>query len=212
MKNNIIKRTVCAALAAVSLSACVAVPSALNTTGSKLSLVNSIEAEAAFSPFYATATVTGTSLRDRPNGTNIARLWAFTPMYVTDETRTGRNYWYKVKTPYGEGWVNGRYVDRCTSDEYVFRSKFLNGKKTAFVMERKGVDCREKPSMDSKSTGNYWFMRTVDIDRIEPVGRDGIVWGHLANGRGYIPLNDGKGRIHCDLMSKEEANRMKQYY
>jgi uncharacterized protein YgiM (DUF1202 family) len=44
---NVIKKTVCAALSAITLSACVIVPTSFNKT----SFVNSIEANAAFSPY-----------------------------------------------------------------------------------------------------------------------------------------------------------------
>jgi hypothetical protein len=208
---NVIKRTVCAALTAVSLSACVVVPSALNTTASKTALVNSIEAEAAFSPFYGTISILGTSLRDRPNGRNIAKLWQFTPVYVTDETRVGRNYWYKVKTPDGEGWVNGRYVDKCSTEEYIIRSKFAEGKRIAFVTARKGIGCKKSPSMNAASAGTIWFMGTAEIERIWPTSSDGIVWAQLTDGS-FLPLTNGKSMNSVDLMTKEQAARMRSLY
>ncbi|WP_303805330.1 hypothetical protein [Ruminococcus flavefaciens] len=211
MKNNIIKRTVCAALAAVSLSACVAVPSALNNTASKISLVNSIEAEAAFQPFYATVSIMGTSLYDSPNRGYKAKLWAFTPLYVTDETRVGRNYYYKVQTPEGEGWVNGRYVDRCSREEYDIRVDFAEGKRYVFGTNIRGMVYRKSPSVDSEVAGRIWFLYIAQIERIWPTGSDGIVWGQLTNG-GFLQLSDGKGHRTVELLSKEEADRLNSIY
>ena len=44
--NTTVKKYLCAAMSAVTMAACVVVPSALNTKDSKLSIVNSVEADA----------------------------------------------------------------------------------------------------------------------------------------------------------------------
>ena len=208
---NIIRKTICSALAAVTLSACVVVPSALNNSGSKVSVVNSMEAEAAFSPFYATVTVTGTSLRDTPGGRNIKSLAAFTPLYVNGERRVGRNYWYSVTTPYGSGWVNGRSVDKCTKTEYDIRTEFIKGRRYVFGYEFRGIIYRKSPSVDAPVAGRIDFTRIAQIERIWPTGRDGIVWGQLTNG-GFLQLCDEKGRRTVEIITKEQADRLRNLY
>ena len=208
---NIIRKTICSALAAVTLSACVVVPSALNNSGSKVSVVNSIDAEAAFSPFYGTVSILGTSLRKTPNGAIIANLWQFTPVYVTEESRVGRNYWYYVRTPQGDGWVNGRYVDKSTEAEYSIRNDYLKGKRYVFGTARKGMIYRESPSVNAGVAGKIWFLSIAQIERIWPTGRDGIVWGQLTNG-GYLQLTDEKGRRTVDLLTKEQAKEWQDMY
>ena len=208
---NIFRKTISSVMAAVTLSACVVVPSALNKTDSSVSLVNSIEAEAAFSPFYGTISILGTSLRDRPNGRNIAKLWQFTPVYVTDETRVGRNYWYKVKTPDGDGWVNGRYVDRATKAEYDIRIDYINGRRYVFGTSRKGIEYRASASVNAKVTGRIEFTRIAQIERIWPTSSDGIVWAQLTNG-GFLQLTDKNGRKAIDLLTKAQADRLRDLY
>ena len=208
---NIFRKSICSVMTAVTLSACVVVPSALNMKDSKIAVVTSMDAEAAFEPFYATVTVTGTSLNSRPNGGYKAKLWAFTPMYVIDETRVGRNYYYKVQTPEGEGWVNGRSVDRCTKVEYDIRIDFINGRRYVFGTDRKGIVYRESPRVDAKVSGSIGFTRIAQIERIWPTGSDGIVWGQLTNG-GYLQLTDEKGRRTVDLLTKEQAKEWQDMY
>ena len=194
--------------AAVALSACVLAPTSFSTNGSKLSFVNTIEAEAAFNPYYGLLTQMSTSLRETPNGRSIGTLRLYTPVYVIDSDYR----WVKVRTSDGEGWIKNNGILTISPQEYYLRLDFIAGRRTAFVSARRGIDCRELPSMDSKVKGNIWFLNTAEIVAIWPAGSDGIVWAELAD-RTYLPLTNGKGGYNqIELMTKEDAARMRRMY
>ncbi|WP_303790242.1 hypothetical protein [Ruminococcus flavefaciens] len=209
---NIIRKTICSAMTAVTLSACVVAPSALNMNDSKISIVNSINAEAAFEPFYGTITVTGAGLRDKPNGSTIEKLWAFTPVHVVDYETVGRNEWYKVETPDGEGWVSYRAVDRCSEEEYNIRLEFAEGKRTAFVTNWRGVPVKASDSAASNTVGTLPFLSVVQLERLWPSGSDGIVWAQLSDGKGFIQINDGNGGMNVELLTAEQGKLMNDIY
>ena len=209
---NIIRKTICSAMAAVTLSACVVVPSALNMKDSKISIVNSISAEAAFEPFYGTITISGTTLRESPNGATIDKLWEFTPVHVTEYETVGRNEWYKVETPYGDGWVTRRSVDKCSEEEYNIRLEFAEGNRTAFVTNWRGIPIKASDSADSNTVGTLPFLSVVQLERLWPSGSDGIVWAQLPDGKGFIQINDGNGGMNVELLTAEQGKLMNDIY
>ena len=204
---NVIRKSISSVMAAVALSACVLAPTTINSNDSKLNFVNAIEAEAAFSPYYGLLTQMNTSLKDSPNGRTIGTLRMYTPVYVTDSYYP----WVKVSCSDGEGWIKSNNMLTISQQEYYIREDFIAGKRTAFVTARRGIDCRENPSMDSKVKGNVWFLSTAEVVSIWTAGRDGVVWAELAD-RSFLPLTNGKSYNQVELLTKEEAARMRRMY
>ena len=206
--NNAIRKSISSVMAAVALSACVLTPTTFNVNDGKLNFVNTIEAEAAFNPYYGLLLQMSTSLKDAPNGRTIGTLSIYTPVYVIDSDYR----WVKVRTSDGEGWIKDNSILTISAQEYYLRQDFIAGKRTAFVTARRGIDCREQPSMDSKVKGNIWFLGTAEVVSIWPASRGNIVWAQLANGT-YLPLTNEKGGYNqVELLTKEEAARMKRMY
>lgn len=108
MKNNI-KKILSTTIAAVALSACVTVPSSLNTSSSKHSIVNSIEADAANSGVLytvkASSGVNVRSSRSTANRSNIKGAAAYgRDCYIT-QIVNGWGYTDAIRC--NNGWQSG---------------------------------------------------------------------------------------------------------
>lgn len=105
---NVIKKTVCAALSAITLSACVIVPTSFNKT----LFVNSIEANATFSPYVGWVKTKKDDLNVRSDpGTNYKVLYSIkkgTQVAILEE----RGNWGKVSEANGGQWVCLDYITK----------------------------------------------------------------------------------------------------
>ena len=114
---NLFKKTFGAVLSAITLSACVVMPTSDNQTSDKRSFVNAIIGDAAFQP-YNGKVVTKTdplNVRSGP-GTNYKVLYSVpkgTPVAILEE----KNGWGKVSDASGGQWVSLKYIQRISEAE-----------------------------------------------------------------------------------------------
>lgn len=114
---NIVKKTICAALSAVTLSFCVSVPTSFTNTSCGNHFVNAIEANAAFQPYNGKVVTKGSDLNVRSGpGTNYKVLYSVpngTPVAILEE----KNGWGRVSDANGGQWVSLNYIQRITAAE-----------------------------------------------------------------------------------------------
>ncbi len=108
--NTTVKKYLCAAMSAVTMAACVVVPSALNTKDSKLSIVNSVEADASIIDglkFWERRQVTsntGLNIRKGP-GTSYEKVGAYNYGDVVTVFKKQNGWGLTIR-----GWISLAYT------------------------------------------------------------------------------------------------------
>ena len=181
MKKHL-RRIIGTLLSSFMLLACVAIPTSFNSSNSKFSILNSLEADAASSITYGRVIANDLNVRKGP-GTgykSVRQLDFDTPVYVY-QTKNG---WGKISSSNGGEWVSLSYVESVNYttykkllDQYDRRHSFPNGRTVEVCVNVLNV--RYKPStyygekLSSLKKGNR-----VKIYKVR-YGLDSRVWGSI---------------------------------
>ena len=178
--NNHLRRIICSLLSALMLFACVVIPSSFNSASSKISIVQSLEAEAATITY---GRVIANDLNVRTGaGTNyksLRKLDFDTPVYIY-KTKNG---WGKISSSKNE-WVYLDYVESVSKATYqklkkqYDRRQEFNPAITVEVCVRV-LNVRYKPS--TYYGDKLYTLKMGDRVKIYKTryGLDSRVWGSL---------------------------------
>ncbi|WP_024859421.1 SH3 domain-containing protein [Ruminococcus flavefaciens] len=167
------KRTICAVLAAITLSTCVMAPSSNNQVASKITIINELKASAAFQPYNGIVVTKNDNLNVRSGpGTNYKILYSV-PKNTTVAILEEKNGWGKVSTAGGGQWVSLNYIQR------IFQP--YNGKVTA----NSGLNVRSGPGT------SYTLLYSIPKNTPVAILEEKNGWGKVSNaGNGqWVALN-----------------------